>query len=69
MKYKISRQVGRKIRSVRKRQKMSQEKLAELANLHVSSLGRIERGEANPPLYTIFRLSKGLKVKLKDLMS
>jgi transcriptional regulator with XRE-family HTH domain len=67
MKYKVNVQLGRKIRRLRKTLKLSQEELAEKAGLHYTSLGRIERGEANPPVYTVYKIAKALKTPLHEL--
>ena len=47
---------------------LSQEELANFANVPISQIGRIERGEGNPTLSTLFSLSKALNVDLKDLI-
>lgn len=67
--YKIAREVGKRIRIVRRKSKLTQEEVAEKAKIHVSTLGRIERGESNPPLQTISRIAQALKVKPKELLS
>ena len=67
MQYKICIQVGKKIEKYRKKQKLSQEELAYRVGIHASTLGRIERGESNPPLHTLYKISKGLKVHIGDL--
>lgn len=53
---------GKRIRSYRKKQKLSQEELAELCDLHPVYIGQLERGEKNASLETIIRVCKGLKV-------
>lgn len=65
--YKISKSVGRKIRSIRKKNGMNQEEVASDAGIHVSTLGRIERGESNPPIQTLNKIAQALRVKPKDL--
>ena len=67
--YKIAQKVGRRIKIIRKRNKWTQEKLAEKLRIHISTLGRIERGESNPPLQTINRISQALRVKPRELLS
>ena len=55
--------LGRRIRSLRKARGLSQEKLAELAEISPKYLSRIETGrEENPTLNFFLRLAKGLKV-------
>lgn len=54
--------VGERIRAERHRHGVSQMELAELASMHFTSLGKIERGEANPSLVTLVRISVALNV-------
>jgi len=65
--YKIARSVGKKIRIIRQRGKLTQEEVSDKLNIHVSTLGRIERGESNPPLQTINKIAKVLHIKPKEL--
>ena len=65
--YKIARIVGRKIRVIRRRGKLTQEEIVDKVGIHVSTLGRIERGETNPPLQTINKIARALHVKPKEL--
>lgn len=67
--YKISQKVGRKIRIIRRKNKLTQEEVAARAGIHVSTLGRIERGESNPPLQTLNKIAQALRVKTKELLS
>ena len=65
--YKIARSVGGKIKIIRQKNKLTQEDVADKAGIHVSTLGRIERGESNPPLQTINKIAEVLRVKPKEL--
>ena len=60
--------LGENIRSQRKRVGLSQEKLAEKADLHPVYVGRVERGEENVSLDSLMRLAKALKVALHELV-
>ncbi len=48
--------------------KLSLEKLAEAADLHPVYLGRVERGEENISLASLWRLANALKVRVRDLV-
>jgi transcriptional regulator with XRE-family HTH domain len=47
---------------------MTQEELAEKAEIHVNFVGGIERASRNPSLTSIVKLAKALKVSPKDLV-
>ncbi|MDE1921248.1 MAG: helix-turn-helix transcriptional regulator [Candidatus Omnitrophica bacterium] len=59
---------GKKIRMERRRQGISQEKLAELADLHRNYIGMIERAEINITLLNIEKLAKALKTTPVNLL-
>jgi len=48
--------------------KFSQEKLAELADLHCKCVGGVERGERNVSLLNIVKLARGLRVRPSELI-
>ena len=48
---------------------MSQEKLGQLAGVHRTYIGMIERAEKNITLNSIEKLAKALNVKPKDLLN
>lgn len=59
---------GLTVRQERLRLKVSQEKLAELADVHRTYIGMIERAEKNITLINIEKLSKALGIPLSSLM-
>ena len=59
---------GKRLKELREQGGLSQEKLAELANLHRNYVGVIERGQQNISLVNIVKLAHGLKVRPAKLM-
>ncbi|WP_066040256.1 helix-turn-helix domain-containing protein [Herbiconiux solani] len=57
-----ARLLGTRIREERQRFSINQMELAELAGLHFTNLGKIERGQANPSLHTILRIATALNM-------
>lgn len=60
--------LGKAIRSVRLEQGISQEKLALLAEVDRSYVGRVERGDNNVAVLTLTRLANALGISLTTLM-
>jgi transcriptional regulator with XRE-family HTH domain len=59
---------GKKIRHERDRREISQEKLAQMAHVHRTYIGMIERGEKNITLLNIEKLAVAFDLNLKQLM-
>lgn len=59
---------GLKVRTKRFELEMTQEELAEKADLHPTYLGSVERGERNIALENIIMIAKALGCSPKDLM-
>lgn len=60
--------IGQRIRRFRIQQNLSQEELAFSCELYPAHIGKIERGEKNPTLETLYKISVGLKVPLHRLL-
>ncbi len=61
-------QFGKRLRTIRQRKGISQERLAELAGLHRTYVSSVERGERNISILNIERLATALGVAMSDLM-
>lgn len=61
--------MGENVRIHRKRVGLSQEKLAEKAELHPVYVGSVERGEENVSIDSLARIAKALKISLTDLVA
>jgi transcriptional regulator with XRE-family HTH domain len=60
--------LGNAIRQHRTRRGLSQESLAERANLHPVYLGKIERGEQWISLHALIRIAEALRLRVRDLV-
>jgi transcriptional regulator with XRE-family HTH domain len=56
-----------RVRELRRKQGLSQEELADRANLHHTYIGAIERAEQNVSIDNIHHIAKALHVKVRDL--
>lgn len=59
--------LGRAIRTLRKRENLSQETLGHRAEIHPTWISHIESGRINPTWGNVRRIAKGLKVPLSQL--
>ena len=59
---------GQNVQKHRKIQQLSQEKLAEIAGLHRTYIGMIERAEKNITLINMEKIANALGVEIKNLM-
>jgi transcriptional regulator with XRE-family HTH domain len=62
---------GANVRSVRmaKSPPCSQERLSHLTRLHRTEIGKIEQGEVEPRLTTVFILAQSLGVPIEELLA
>ena len=61
-------QFGANVRKARLALAVSQEELADRADLHRTYIGQVERGETNISLANIVRLARALQVEVSKLM-
>lgn len=60
--------IGEKIKTLRDKRGMEQQDLAAACNFEKSNMSRIEAGGTNMTFRTLLKISKALKVKIKDLL-
>jgi len=65
---KYRRVLGEAIRLYRKQAKLSQEMLAEKADLHPVYISAVERGAKTISMDALMRIAHALKVKVRDLV-
>lgn len=58
---------GKKVRLKRKEKKMPMQMLANIAEIELSQIYRIETGKINPKLTTILKIAEALEVDVKEL--
>jgi transcriptional regulator with XRE-family HTH domain len=61
--------LGEKIRHYRKQAHLTQEELAEKADLHHNFIGEVERGNMETSLTSLLKIAKALKVKVQALIA
>lgn len=63
----IKKRFGLTIKKIRNDRSMSQEKLAEITELHRTYISEIERGNRNVSLINIEKISKAFGLEVSDL--
>ena len=67
MNTKILKNFGKTLKRKRREANYSQEELAEKLNIHRTYMSFLERGQRNPSLIMLFKISRALKIKLPEL--
>jgi XRE family transcriptional regulator, regulator of sulfur utilization len=67
-KHKHRKALGETIRSYRRNAGISQEKLAEKADLHHNYVGELERGEKAASIDSLLKIARALGIKVRDLV-
>ena len=60
--------IGERIKKLRQNKGMSQQTLADECDIESPNLSRIENGNTNPTINSLWKISNALGVKLKDLV-
>lgn len=64
---KIKCSIGARVKEIRTKQRLTQEKLSETAGINPKYLSNIERGIENPTLNTLISLSESLDIQLPEM--
>ena len=59
---------GKKVKIERIKKEFSQEKLAELSNIHRTTIGYIENGKARPSLWVVAQIANALNLTLSEMV-
>jgi transcriptional regulator with XRE-family HTH domain len=60
--------LGEAIRAKRKKKHLSQERLAENADLSTVFISRVERGKESPSVDSLVKIAKALGVRARELL-
>lgn len=60
--------LGKNVKRLRRRQRLSQEELAARCDLHRTYVSGVERGVRNPTLQVLAKLATALEVPISDLL-
>lgn len=65
----VRRKIGSRVQQLRQAQGLSQEELADRADVHRTYVSGVERGVRNPTVTVLEKLAAGLRVSLADLVT
>ncbi len=60
--------IGTKLKDIRNKRNLSLDNVAKLTNVSKAMLGQIERGQSNPTVSTLWKISTGLKVSFSSFI-
>lgn len=59
-------EVGKRIKKWREKRGLSQEELADRAELYRTYVGHLENARYSPSAYVLYRIAKALKIEVKE---
>ena len=65
----INKLLSMNLKKMREQEKISLDTLSRMTGVSKSMLGQIERGEGNPTVATVWKISNGLKIPFTELVS
>lgn len=64
----VLKKIGRQFRLERIKRDLSQERFAEIADVHTNYIGKVERGEQNLTIKKLVELANSLNVPVKNIL-
>ena len=64
----LLKRIGKRIREIRIAKGMSQQELAALLDYEKSNMSRLESGNINPTIATLYKVANALKVSLCEIV-
>lgn len=61
--------IGQNIRILRERKHMTAQELATICNFEKSNMSRLESGNTNPTIGTLYKIAQALDVTLEEIVS
>lgn len=65
----LQKAIGKRIKEIREKKKISQQDIAGLCNIEKSNFSRLEAGNTNPTIYTLNKIAEHLGVTLSELVN
>ena len=66
---KLNSVIAENLKKLREERRLSLDSVSKLSGVSKSMIGQIERGEVNPTVSTVWKISNGLKISFTQLMS
>ncbi|MEI8203912.1 MAG: helix-turn-helix transcriptional regulator [Bacteroidota bacterium] len=60
--------VGTRIKTIREQKGLSQQDLSLICNIEKTNLSRIEAGRTNLTIKNLYKISKALKIRMKEII-
>ncbi len=68
LKDKFSKHLSKRLKEVRRNERLTQQELSERAGLHLTYVGQLELGKYHPTVFVIWKIAKALKVSIDELI-
>lgn len=65
----VLKKIGMNFRVERIKKSLSQERFAEIANVHTNYIGKVERGEQNLTVKKIVELAEAINVPVENILN